>query len=91
VANHKSAEKRARQTPKRTQRNRDVKSAARTYIRMVREAIESVDAQEAEQALAVCIKQIDRAVAKGVLHRKTGSRTISRLSTQVASLKSSAA
>ena len=91
MANHKSSEKRARQTPKRTQRNRDVKSTARTYVKRVREAIESVNVQEAEQALAQCVKQIDRAVAKGVLHRKTGSRTISRLSTQVASLKGSAA
>jgi small subunit ribosomal protein S20 len=87
VANHKSSEKRARQTPKRTQRNRDVKTAARTYIKRVREAIVNLDAQEAEQALALCVRQIDKAVAKGVLHRKSGSRTISRLSTQVASLK----
>lgn len=91
MANHKSAEKRARQTPKRTQRNRDVKTAARTHVKRVREAIVNLDVQEAEQSLALCIKQIDKAVAKGVLHRKTGSRTISRLSSQVASLKASAA
>ncbi len=90
MANHKSSEKRARQTPKRTQRNRDVKSAARTYVKRVREALENADTAEAEQSLLQCTKQIDKAVAKGILHRKTGSRTVSRLAAQVASLKSSA-
>jgi small subunit ribosomal protein S20 len=88
VANHPSAEKRVKQTSKRTRRNRDVKTAARTYIKRVREAIESGDVEEADKALSLCIKQVDRAVAKGVFHRKTGSRYISRLSTQVAELKS---
>jgi len=87
VANHPSSEKRARQAIKRTVRNRDIKSAARTYMKRLRDAIENRNAQEAEKVLAPCIKLVDRAVAKGVFPRKTGSRYISRLTAQVAGLK----
>ncbi len=87
MAHHASAEKRIRQTIKRTLRNKLIRTTARTYMKRVREAIEKGDVQEADKALLACTKQVDKAVSKGVYHRNTGSRYISRLSAQVAALK----
>jgi len=86
VANHASAEKRARQNLKRRERNRSVKSTVRTVVKKVREALATGDKKAAQTALKVASKRIDQAVGKGVFHRATGSRYISRLSTQVAGL-----
>ena len=83
MANHPSAEKRNRQRIKRTLRNRAVTSSVRTYIKRVRTAIEHKKKEEAKKALVVAVKAIDRAASKGVLHRKTASRTVARLSAAV--------
>ncbi|MCA9601497.1 MAG: 30S ribosomal protein S20 [Polyangiales bacterium] len=87
MANHASSEKRIRQTKKRTLRNRHVRSTVRGFVKKLRAAIASGDKKEATSALAVAVQRIDKAVAKGVYPRKTGSRYISRLSSQVAALK----
>ncbi len=86
MANHASAKKRIRQTEKRTTRNRHIRTTVRTYVKRVRAAIAAEDKATAEQALAVAARSIDSAVSKGVYHRRTGSRYISRLSHQVAQL-----
>jgi small subunit ribosomal protein S20 len=86
VANHASAKKRIRQTAKRTARNRHIRATLRTYVKRVRMAIAAADKPAAEAALKTAVKKIDGAVSKGVFHRKTGSRYISRLSRQVAAL-----
>ncbi|HJK99187.1 MAG TPA: 30S ribosomal protein S20 [Polyangiaceae bacterium LLY-WYZ-14_1] len=86
MANHASAKKRIRQTLKRTARNRHVRSTVRTYVKRVREALAAKDKDRAEAALTQAVSSIDRAVSKGVYHPKTGSRYISRLSSQVARL-----
>jgi len=86
VANHESARKRIRQTAKRTERLRRVRTTTRTFMKRVRAAIQAGDKPKAEESLKVAIAQIDRAVSKGVFHRNTGSRYISRLSSQVAGL-----
>jgi small subunit ribosomal protein S20 len=86
VANHESAKKRIRQTLKRTERNKHVRSTVRTYVKNTRLAIESGDKSAAAAALTEAVRRIDKAVSKGVYHRKTGSRYISRLTAQVASL-----
>lgn len=83
MANHASSEKRIRQTAKRTARLKHVRSTVRGSIKKVRTAIDEGNAQEALAALKSAIKRIDGAVAKGVFHRKTGSRYISRLTQQV--------
>jgi small subunit ribosomal protein S20 len=88
VAYHASSEKRARQTVKRTARNKHVRNTSRGYEKQIREALAEGKLAEAEQALPLFTKQIDKAVTKGVFHRKTASRYISRLSSQVAALKS---
>jgi small subunit ribosomal protein S20 len=86
VANHESSRKRIRQTAKRTERLRRVRTTTRTFMKRLRAAIHAADKKGAQDSLKVAISQIDRAVAKGVFHRRTGSRYIARLSSQVAKL-----
>jgi small subunit ribosomal protein S20 len=86
VANHDSARKRIRQTTKRTERLRRIRSTTRTYIKKLRAALTKNDKQGAQESLKQVISQIDRAVSKGVFHRRTGSRYIARLASQVSRL-----
>jgi small subunit ribosomal protein S20 len=83
LGNHVSAQKRARQTIRITERNRHFRTLTRTQMKRVRAAITAGDKAKAAAALQVCIKQVDQAVSKGLWHRKAGSRYISRLSAQV--------
>lgn len=87
MANHASAKKRARQTIKRTARNRHIRTTVRSQVKRVRSAIETGDQAAAKKALAAAISEIDGAVSKGIYHRKTGSRYISRLTHQVNALE----
>jgi small subunit ribosomal protein S20 len=86
VANHPSAEKRNRQRITRTLRNRVVTSSVRTFVKRVRTALEAKDSAKAAEALKVAVKALDKAATKGAVHFKAASRTVSRLSTQVARL-----
>jgi len=88
VANHASAKKRVRQTVKRTARNRHIRTHVRTCVKRVRAAIEAGDTDAAKKALIEAVSRIDGAVSKGIYHRKTGSRYISRLTYQVNALQS---
>ena len=83
MANHKQAEKRSRQRDKRTIRNRHLRSTMRTFVKRVRAAVESGNGTEATEALKSAIRNIDKAASKGVVHRRTASRTISRLTVAV--------
>ena len=87
MANHASAKKRARQTIKRTARNRHIRTTVRTSVKRVRTAVVAGDADAAKKALVEAVSRIDGAVAKGIFHRKTGSRYISRLTHQVNALQ----
>jgi small subunit ribosomal protein S20 len=89
VANHPSALKRQRQAEKRRLRNRNVKTALRTYVRGVREAVAARDSTLAKEKLAVAARALDRAVTKGVLHARSASRKISRLARLVNSVAAS--
>ena len=86
MANHESSKKRIKQTARRTERNKHVRTTVRSFVKSARLAIESGDKAAASTALAEAVRRIDMAVSKGVYHRKTGSRYISRLSAQVAGL-----
>lgn len=81
VANKKSAAKRARQTIIRTARNRAVKSNVRTQVRKFREAVEAKDVstESVDTQLRAAASQLARAATKGVLHKRTAARRISRL------------
>lgn len=86
MANHKSALKRIKQTEKRTERNRHVRSTLRTFIKRIREAVAAKDANLAKEALAAAIPVIDGAASKGVIHSSNASRNVSRLTKLVNTL-----
>lgn len=86
MANTKSAKKKTRVIARRTEINKRRRSGMRTYVRKVEEAISSGDHAAAVAALRAAEPQVMRASQKGVIHKKTASRKISRLSHQVAKL-----
>ncbi|MCA1905043.1 MAG: 30S ribosomal protein S20 [Desulfarculus sp.] len=83
MANHASALKRARQAEKRRMINRATRTRVRNAVKSVRQALESKDAQQAQEALKQAVSIIDKAAGKGVLHSRTASRYVARLSSQV--------
>ncbi len=91
MANHKSAEKRARQTETRTERNRARRSRLRTFVKRLELAIESGDATAAEGALKSAQPELARGVSKGIIHHNTASRKLSRLTLKVNALRKGAA
>ncbi len=87
MANHFSALKRARQTTKRTARNRANASQLRTALRSLRESLEKGDNAAAGQTYRQTVSALDKAIQKGVLHENTASRYKSRLSARLNALK----
>ena len=83
MANHKSAEKRIRQTLKRTQRNRYYKTKIKNIIKAVREAVNVGNVEEANNALKIANKNLHKFVSKGVLSKNTAARKVSRLNASV--------
>jgi small subunit ribosomal protein S20 len=83
MANTKSAKKAVRVIERRTAVNKNRRSRVRTFIRKVEEAIASGNKTEAESALKDAQPEIMRGAQKGVLHRNTASRKISRLSARI--------
>lgn len=86
MANHKSSEKRIRQTATRTERNRIRNSRIKTFLRKVEEAIASGDKKNASEALKAAQPELMRGVSKGVLRKETASRKMSRLSARIKKL-----
>ena len=83
MANHFSALKRARQTEKRTARNRANTSRLRSTLRDLRESLAKGDQQNADQVFRQTVSALDKAVQKGVLHANTASRYKSRLNVRL--------
>lgn len=81
-----SAMKRARQAEKRNLRNTAVRSAVKTIIKKVESAISSGNKEDAGKTLIDVIRTLDKAASKGVIHRNTASRKISRLTRKVNAL-----
>ena len=86
MANSPQAKKRARQNEKRFQVNKARRSRIRTYLRRVEEAIASGDKDAATSALKAAQPELMRGVTKGVYHKNTVARKMSRLSARVKSL-----
>jgi len=86
MANSPSAKKRVRQTERRTEVNTARRSRVRTFIRAVEEAIASGDVSKAQEALRAAQPEIMRGANKGILHKNTASRKISRLARRVKAL-----
>jgi len=87
MANHLSAVKRARQTERRTTRNRSNTSTLRTQLRDLRETIAKGDKGAAEQMYRKTVSALDKAIQKGTLHENTASRYKSRLGARVVAMK----
>jgi small subunit ribosomal protein S20 len=86
MANHYSALKRARQTVKRTARNRANTSRLRTALRSFRESLAKGDKPAAEQQFRQTVSALDKAIQKGTIHENTASRYKSRLSARLHAL-----
>jgi small subunit ribosomal protein S20 len=86
MANHKSAEKRVRQTAKRNATNRSNRSRVRTQIKKLRSAIAGSDKDQSTGLLNPTVSLIDKAVNKGLIHKNTAARYKSRLTKHVAEL-----
>ncbi len=83
MANIKSAKKRILVAQKRTERNKAIRSAVKTAVKKVNTAIEANDKAAASEALAKAVSAIDKAAQKGVYHRNTAARKVSRLTVAV--------
>lgn len=83
MANHKSAEKRIRQTARRTEVNRSRVSRIRTFVKKVEAALEAGDKTLAAEAFKMAQPELHRGVSKGVMHRNTVARKLSRLSARI--------
>ncbi|AVM69685.1 30S ribosomal protein S20 [Lachnospiraceae bacterium oral taxon 500] len=79
MANIKSAIKRIQVTERQALRNKSIKSAVKTQIKKVITAIENKDAAAAQTELKAAIKKISMAASKGIYHKNTAGRKVSRL------------
>ena len=87
MANTPSAKKSARRIARRTEVNKSRRTLMRGHIRKVEEALASGDKNAAMEALKAAQPQIMRAAGKGILHKNTASRKISRLSARIAKIE----
>ncbi|MEO1564233.1 MAG: 30S ribosomal protein S20 [Pseudomonadota bacterium] len=86
MANTPQSKKRVRQTLRRTEVNKARRSRIRTYLRKVEEAIASGNADDAKAALKNAQPELMRGITKGVMHKNTVARKMSRLSSRVKAL-----
>jgi small subunit ribosomal protein S20 len=86
---HKSTIRRARQAERRHERNRATINTVKTLIKKVQSAVAGKKTDEAKTSLLEATSAIGKAVSKGVLHRNTASRRISRLALRVNALSGS--
>lgn len=90
MANHASAKKRIRRNARRADINGARRSRIRTFIKKIELAIASSDSKQAEEALKNAQPEIQRGVLKGILHKNTAGRKLSRLSAKIKALKQAA-
>jgi small subunit ribosomal protein S20 len=86
MANTTSAKKMTRKIAKRTEVNRSRRSRMRTFLRKVEEAIATGDQTAAQAALQAAEPEIMRAAQKGIVHKNTASRKVSRLASRIRTL-----
>ena len=86
MANNPGAKKAVRKLARRTEVNKARRSRVRTYLRYFEEALASGDADKAKAAFVTAQSELMRAVTKGVVHKNTGSRKVSRLAAQLKKL-----
>ncbi len=86
MANTPGAKKAIRKIERRTEVNKARRSRMRNYVRKFEEAVQAGDATAAKTAFTQAESELMRAVSKGVLHKNTGSRKVSRLAAQLKKL-----
>lgn len=86
MANTRSAKKAIRQTARRTEVNKSRRGRMRSMVRKVEEAIASGDQKAAGEALKVAQPELMRSAQKGIMHKNTASRKISRLANRIKAL-----
>ena len=86
MANTPQAKKRIRRNARRTEINRSRVSRIRTFVKQVEAALASGDKAQAEEAIRKVQPELARGVAKGVVHKNTAARKISRLTRRIAAL-----
>ncbi len=86
MANNPGAKKAIRKIEARTQVNKARRTRVRTYLRRFQEAVSSGDVKAATAAFGEAQSELMRAVSKGVVHKNTGSRKVSRLAAQLRKL-----
>ena len=83
MANTPSAKKRIRNTLRKPDINKSRRARIKTFVRKVEDALESKDAKSAMESLKAAQPEIMRGVTKGIFHKNTASRKISRLSSRI--------
>ena len=87
MANHKSSKKRILRNNKRNEINSNRISRIRTYIKKVETEVSSENKDKANEAFKLAMPEIQRGVSKGLMHKNTASRKLSRLSNKIKSIK----
>ena len=87
MANHKSSKKRILRNNKRNEINSNRISRIRTYIKKVETEISSENKNKANEAFKLAMPEIQRGVSKGLIHKNTASRKLSRLSNKIKTIK----
>ncbi|MBR6704151.1 MAG: 30S ribosomal protein S20 [Lachnospiraceae bacterium] len=83
MANIKSAKKRVLVAARNAERNKAIRSRVKTFVKKVYAAVEGGNKEEAAAALKAAVVELDKATSKGVYHKNTTSRKISRLTLMV--------
>ena len=83
MANHASAKKRVRRNDRRAEINKSRRSRIRTFLKKIEEAILAKDSKAANEALKQAQPEMQKGVTKGILHKNTMARRLSRLSARV--------
>ena len=86
MANSAGSKKRARQAVKRNKHNSQIRAKVRTFIKKVAYALEAKDKEAAQGGYARMQKELDQAVAKGLIHKNQAARKKSRLNAQIKAL-----
>jgi small subunit ribosomal protein S20 len=87
-ANHPSAIKRAKQSVKKAKINSANRNRMRTFVKKVELALVAGDVAGADAAFKICQPEVQKGISKGVIHKNTAARKLSRLSARIKAAKS---
>lgn len=87
MANHASSKKRVRRNERRELINKNRRSRIRTFIKKIELALDAGNPEDAQNAFQQAQPEVSRGVSKGIMHKNTASRKMSRLSSRILKLK----